>query len=85
MQTITIYMVEANGHLALFGGSPKTIMSRTLYTAPPSDEEKATFREKCIDKGRDLTGLDPDNTIEIKVREMVLCDNGGVLRSVMTD
>lgn len=76
-----IYQLQARGSLAVFGGSPKAILSKELYTAPPGGAEKSAFRERCVkcDGAQDLYSLDPDAEITISVVEMELQDNGGVL------
>lgn len=81
MRTLVVYQLQAKGSLAVFGGSPKAILSKELYTVPPGDAEKSAFRKKCTkcDGAADLYSLDPDSEITISVVEMELQDNGDIL------
>lgn len=78
---MTIFQIVARGHVACFGGSPKTIMSKELYTSHPGNKEKEAFRLKCIkcEGFLDIYSLDPNGEITITVASRELIDNGDKL------
>ena len=72
-----IYQIVAKGSLVALNGSG-TIVSKEIYTSPPSQTEKDKFLERCIkcDGAADLNSLDPDHVITITIVPYELINNG---------
>ena len=75
-----VYQLRARGSLVNFSGRA-TIMSKEIYTSPPTQHIKDEFRKRCIkcEGAADLSSLDPEQDIDISVSVRELVDNGELL------